>query len=88
MKAVFNKVWNWIGGISADRCKHFIAGLLVAAITAIVLPQIASFAFVIAFVAGLIKEVVDEAISNTFDEKDLISTVLGGVVMQIIVWLL
>ena len=88
MKAVFNKVWKWIGGISADRCKHFIAGMLVAAVTAIAIPQIASFAFVIAFVAGLVKEVVDEALSNTFDEKDLISTVLGGVVMQIIVWLL
>lgn len=79
---------GFVGNIPADKALHFIAGMLAAAIAAICVPQISSFAFVIAFACGLAKEVIDELRYNGFDNRDLIASAIGGVVMQIFIWLL
>lgn len=88
MKKIIEKIEAIVGGIPADKALHFIAGMLIAAIVAIVVPQVRSFSFVVAFAAGLGKELIDEIRYNGFDNRDLISSALGGVVMQIIIWLL
>jgi hypothetical protein len=88
MKKLYNKIMGFVGGIPADKALHFIAGMLVAAIAAICVPQISSFAFVIAFACGLAKEVIDLFTHGTFSDKDLLATAIGGVVMQIFIWLL
>lgn len=69
-----------------DRPLHFIAGMLIVAITSIVVPVIANFAFPIAFAVGLAKEIIDELRYNGFDTYDLIASVAGGMVMQAFIW--
>lgn len=88
MKKFIKKIEALVGGIPADKALHFIAGMLVAAIAAICVPSISSFAFVIAFACGLAKEVIDLFTHGTFSDKDLLATAIGGVVMQIFIWLL
>lgn len=87
MEKLYNKIMSFVGGIPADKALHFIAGMLVAAIAAICVPSISSFAFVIAFACGLAKEVIDELRYNGFDNGDLIASVIGGIVMQVFIWL-
>ena len=79
---------SFVGGIPADKALHFIAGMIVSAIAAICVPSISSFAFVIAFACGLAKEVIDLFINDTFSDKDLLATAIGGIVMQTFIWLL
>lgn len=74
--------------IPKDKALHFIAGVLVAMITALAVPVISSFAFVVAFAAGLAKEVYDNFKTGLFDDKDIFATALGGIVVQIFVWLI
>ena len=88
MKKFIKKIEALVGGIPADKALHFIAGMLVAAIAAICVPSISSFAFVIAFACGLAKEVIDLFTHGTFSDKDRLATAIGGVVMQIFIWLL
>ena len=88
MKKFIKKIEALVGGIPADKALHFIAGMLVAAIAAICVPSISSFAFVIAFACGLAKEVLDLFTHGTFSDKDLLATAIGGVIMQIFIWLL
>lgn len=78
---------NLVGGISADKALHFIVGMFVCAIVAFALPVIAPFAFVVAFAAGLAKEVVDLFTTGHFDDKDILATALGGLAVQVFVWL-
>lgn len=88
MKKLYDKIMSFVGGIPADKALHFIAGMIVSAIAAICVPSISSFAFVIAFACGLAKEVIDLFINDTFSDKDLLATAIGGIVMQTFIWLL
>ena len=85
MKKIIEKIEAIVGGIPADKALHFIAGMLIAAIVAIVLPVISPFAFVIAFAAGLAKEVFDMFINGYLDDKDILATALGGLTMQVFI---
>lgn len=86
MKDFIKNIEALVGGIPADKALHFIAGMLVVAIVAIVVPIIANFAFPIAFAVGLAKEIIDEVRYNGFDTYDLIASVAGGMVMQVFIW--
>lgn len=85
MKKIIEKIEALVGGIPADKALHFIAGMLISAIVAIVAPAIEGFSFVIAFAAGLSKEVFDMLINGYFDDKDILATSLGGLMMQVFV---
>lgn len=85
MEKLYNKIMSFVGGIPTDKALHFIAGMLVCAIVAVALPVIAPFSFVIAFAAGLAKEVFDLFTNGHFDDKDILATTLGGLAMQVFV---
>lgn len=72
--------------IPSDKALHFIAGLLVVAIAATIFPCVADWAIVFALIAGVSKEIRDEIVYGSFDWKDLIVTIAGGAVMQILIW--
>lgn len=75
-----------LGGIPSDKALHFIAGMLITAFAAVIIPCFAPLACVVAIIAGFAKEIYDEINYGGFDWKDLLATVLGGVVMQIFIW--
>lgn len=66
---------------------HFIAGLMITAFVAVIVPRFAPIAMTVAVVAGFAKEVRDEIVYGGFDWYDLLATVLGGVVMQVFIYL-
>ena len=77
-----------LGSIPSDKMLHFIAGMLITAIVAVIVPRFAPLAMTVAVIAGFAKEVRDEIAYGGFCWKDLCATVLGGAVMQIIVYML
>lgn len=76
-----------LGSIPSDKMLHFVAGMLITAIVAVVIPRFASLAVTVAVIAGFAKEVRDEIAYGGFDWKDLLATVLGGAVMQVFIFL-
>lgn len=81
------KILNFLGSIAADKLLHFIAGMLIAGIVGII-PCFANYAFIVAVIAGVAKEVYDEFSYGGWDSLDLLYTALGGAVMQGFVWIL
>lgn len=81
------RLLNRLGSIPCDKMLHFIAGMLIAAIVAVLVPRFAPIAMTVAVVAGFAKELRDEIAYGGFDWKDLLATVLGGVVMQCFIFL-
>ena len=82
------RLLNMLGSIPSDKMLHFIAGILITAVIAAVFPRFAPLAAVVAIVAGFAKELRDEIAYGGFDWKDLLATVLGGVVMQVLIFLI
>ena len=76
-----------LGSIPSDKMLHFIAGLMITAFVAVIVPRFAPIAMSVAVVAGFAKELRDEIAYGGFDWKDLLATVLGGVVMQCFIFL-
>lgn len=74
--------------IPSDKMLHFIAGMLGTAIVAVIVPRFAPIAMSVAVVAGFAKELRDEITYGGFDWYDLLATVLGGVVMQVLIFLI
>ena len=81
------RLLKMLGSIPSDKMLHFIAGMLITAIVAVIVPRFAPIAMSVAVVAGFAKELRDEIAYGGFDWKDLLATILGGVVMQIFIWL-
>lgn len=91
MKRFLEKIDEWIGThIILDDMLHLEAGGVIAAILYIVLlfclSSVLSFhlisfiVFILTFIGGLIKEIIDKFIKHTeFGIRDLIATVGGGV---------
>ena len=79
---------GFVGGIPADKALHFIAGMMIVAVTAIVFPCAANYAVVSAVIAGFFKEAIDEFDYGGWSWWDILATVIGGVVMQLVIWLL
>lgn len=76
-----------LGSIPSDKMLHFIVGMLITAIVAVIVPRFTPIAMTVAVVAGFAKELRDEITYGGFDWYDLIATVLGGVVMQVLIFL-
>lgn len=75
--------------IPSDKALHFIAGMLVVAFVATIIPCIDNWAIIFAIIVGIGKEIRDELVygGEGFDCQDLVATVLGGTVMQVFVWI-
>lgn len=83
MKKIWNKIVRFFNALSADKYLHFIVGLIVAAFFNIALGMEACIAP--AIVAGILKEVIDESNGRKADWADLVATIAGGAVIQLIV---
>lgn len=83
MKKIWNKIVRFFNALSADKYLHFIAGLIIASFFAIALGMEACIAP--AIVAGILKEVIDESNGRKADWADLVATIAGGAVIQLIV---
>lgn len=73
--------------IPLDKALHFIAGLLVVAFVATIIPCIDNWAIIFAIIAGISKEIRDELVYGGFDWQDLVATILGGLAMQVFIWI-
>jgi len=86
IKALPGKLWNWlvslIEGVGRDKLYHFIAGMAIAAFFCITLGMQA-WCIVPAIFAGFIKEFIDQWRGGTFNWKDLLATVLGGLLISL-----
>ncbi|WP_302998293.1 hypothetical protein [uncultured Alistipes sp.] len=90
MKAIikiYNSAMAWFGGIARDKLLHLLAGVLIAAFFALVIPHTAGWCIVFAVFAGLAKESIDQRRYNGWDWSDLTYTVFGGLIIQIFAWL-
>ena len=87
IKKIFTAVAAFLGSIANDKLLHFICGMLVASFFVIVVPPTASFAFVFAIFIGALKELFDHYVYKSWCWYDLLATVLGGLIIQIMVWL-
>lgn len=84
---IMKKIIDFLGSIQADKLLHLIAGMLIAGVVGII-PCFANYALIVAVVAGVAKEVYDEFSYGGWDSADLLYTAIGGVVMQLFVWIL
>lgn len=85
---MLKKILNSLGTIPSDKILHFIAGLMIVAVTAIIFPCAANYAVVSAIIAGFFKEAIDEFDYGGWDWWDILATAIGGFVMQIIIWVI
>ncbi len=81
------KIIDFLGSIQADKLLHFIAGMLIAGVVGVI-PCFTNYAFIVAVIAGVVKEVYDEFSYGGWDSLDLLYTAIGGAVMQIFAWIL
>lgn len=88
LKAIYNKLVKWFANIPHDKLLHFIVGMIVAAFFSIVIIDTGVFCVVMAALIGAIKEAVDEwEKPGAWSYADLLATTLGGLVIQIMVWI-
>lgn len=85
MKKIYEKVMGWFRGIGIDKYWHFIAGLVIAALFNIAFGLEVCILPVI--VAGFAKEAYDFFRTYQLDWWDLAATILGGLVVQVFVYL-
>jgi len=87
MKNFIKKIWNWFVGllnkVRRDRLYHFICGLIVAAFFFIICKMTVCIVPVV--FAAFIKEFIDTWQDGNFDWIDLLATVIGGAVIQMLV---
>lgn len=79
-------MWKWICSVPLDKALHFIAGMLVVAFVATIFPCVSNWAIVFAIIVGTGKEIRDEVVYGGFDWKDLVVTIAGGLIMQVLIW--
>lgn len=80
MRKIWDKIVGWIQHIPTDKKYHFVAGFIISAFFAISLGMKACV--VPAIFAGFFKEFFDNWTGGPFDWKDLLATVLGGLLCQ------
>lgn len=84
---VLKKIMDWLGSIPADKLLHFIAGMLIAGVVGII-PCFANYALIVVAIAGVAKESYDQYSYGGWCWYDLLYTVIGGAVMQVLVVLI
>lgn len=72
---------------SIDKILHFVVGIAITALVALFVPKATSVAFLVAIIIGFIKELYDKATDGNFDFIDLFATWLGGLIVQILIWM-
>ena len=80
LKELYFKLAKWLSdktGIAQDKWLHFIGGFVIS-IVGMILFNHAPFAFLLAILVGLAKELMDDFIYGGFDFLDWLATVLGG----------
>ncbi len=87
IKKILKTLMGWIGSISPDKLLHFIAGTLIAAFFALVIPYTAGICVLFAAIAGVAKEAFDQYRYKGWDWLDLAYTMAGGFIIQIFAWL-
>lgn len=87
IKKIYNAIASYLGHIAVDKLLHFICGMLVASFFVIVVPPTASLAVVFSIVIGTLKELFDHFVYKSWCWYDLLATALGGLSIQIMVWL-
>lgn len=86
MKKFYEKVLGWFRGIGIDKYWHFIAGVVIAAFFALVVGLETCILPVI--VVAFAKEGYDTIVKLVpIDWWDLTATVLGGLIVQVFVYL-
>lgn len=86
MKKIYEKVMGWFRGIGIDKHWHFIVGMIIAAFFAMVIGLEVCILPVIA--VAFLKEMYDTVVKLVpIDWWDLTATILGGLIIQIFVYL-
>lgn len=85
MKKIYEKVLGWFRGIGIDKYWHFIAGVVIAAFFALVVGLEVCILPVI--VVAFAKEGYDLTTKYCWDWWDFIATLLGGLIVQVFVYL-
>ena len=85
MGRLIQQCWQWLMMLPQEKLWHVIAGLVVGALFAIVLPMEAPIVPVV--FAGAIKEFVDQWRGGAADWRDFVATLAGGAVIQAMVWI-
>ena len=83
IKSILSKITS----IAYDKLLHFIAGILVAMFFSLLFPITESFCFVFSIVAGIGKDLYDKLDYGRFDWWYVLATGLGGLLVQIWIWL-
>ena len=76
-----------ITSIPHDKLLHFISGIIVSMLFSILFPITESFCFIFAIAAGICKDLYDKFDYGKFDWLNVLSTSLGGLLIQIWIWL-
>lgn len=87
IKKILTAILKWLGSIPSDKLLHLLAGVLVAAFFALVVPHTAKWCIVFAVFAGVAKESIDQYRYKGWDWLDLAYTMAGGFIIQIFAWL-
>ena len=85
---MLKRIINILCAIPSDKMLHFIAGLMIVVVTAIVFPCAANYAIVSAIIAGFFEEAIDEFDYGGWDWWDIAATVIGGSIMQLVIWVM
>lgn len=87
MRKIWDKLVALIYKVPFDKWLHFMAGLIIAAFFAIVIPKWAEWCIVPVFFAGCAKGFFDVWTTDEadWDWKDLLATLIGGFVIQLFV---
>lgn len=87
IKQIYNAIASYLGRIAVDKLLHFICGMFITSFFIIVVPCTAMYAITFSAVAGVLKEWFDHYLYKGWNWYDLLATVLGGFIVQILVWL-
>ena len=68
---------------AVDKQLHFFAGVIISAIVILITGSIAA-SLIVTFFAGFYKEFKDEMDYAGFDWKDLLATMIGGIIPALI----
>lgn len=81
------RIFELLSDIPSDKRLHIIAGLVIAAFFALVIPTGRLWCMAPAIVAGIAKELYDYFDYGKFDWVDMLYTITGGFVIQVFAWL-
>lgn len=84
---MMEKIFKWLGNIPSDKALHYIAGLIIVAVLATFFPKAADYVWLGAVILGFGKEIYDLFTDGKFDFVDFGATVLGGLTIQVLIWI-